>query len=158
MTKKAAAPIYCWDSSVWLAWIKQEATHPLADMELVASEITEGTAQMLVPATVYEELQLTRCTDEQLAMIEAFLKRPNVLQATQTPAVSRRAADIIKRSLKDNLVTKLNDARIAASAIVFGASVLHSVDNGLLRLDGTSIVNGLAIKRPKPLSGQKGLG
>jgi predicted nucleic acid-binding protein len=145
---KVPAWVYCWDSSVWFAWIKKEECHPIGDMELVAREIEAETADFLVPATVYEELQLTKCTPEQLAVIEAFLKRPNVFQATQTPAVGRKAAGI---------VTKINDARIAASALVFGATVLHSVDGDLLRLNESPIVDGLKIQTPQSLSGQRAL-
>jgi hypothetical protein len=41
-----------------------------------------------------------------------------------------------------------------ATAIVFGADVLHTLEDKMLNLDGSAIVDGLAIKRPKPLSGQ----
>jgi predicted nucleic acid-binding protein len=154
---KAPMWVYCWDSSVWFAWIKKEECHPIGDMELVAKEIEAEKADFLVPATVYEELQLTKCSPEQLAVIEAFLKRPNVFQATQTPAVGRKAAEIIKRSSAAGIVTKMNDARIAASALVFGATVIHSVDGDLLRLNESPIVDGLRIQTPQSLSGQRAL-
>jgi predicted nucleic acid-binding protein len=157
MTSKRKETLYCWDSSVWFAWIKQETCHPLADMELVAGEISNGKASLLVPATVYEEFQLGKCTTEQRDMIERFLLRDNIFQAAQTPAVSRKAAEIIRKSEENGIVTKLNDARIVATAIVFDATVLHTVDSGLIRLSGRDIVDRLWIASPRLISGHRGL-
>lgn len=157
MTAHHAKRIYSWDSSVFLAWLKGEECHPLADMEQVAAEVTDGSAFMLVSTQAYEEIQFSRCTPEQLKKIQAFLSRTNVELAQQTPAITRKAAEIVSESLAAGLVTKIKDARIVATAIVLDASVLHSVDDGLLRLSGKDIVDGLIISKPVSLTGQKGL-
>jgi predicted nucleic acid-binding protein len=112
---------------------------------------------MLVPAQVYEEIQMSRCSPDQLAKIQGFLARTNVALAEQTPAVTRKAAEIMRKSHDAGLVTRIKDARIAASAIVFEASILHSVDSDLLRLSGSDIVDGLSVMKPVSLTGQMGL-
>jgi hypothetical protein len=42
-------PIYCWDASVFLAWIYDEAAAPLADIAQVVEEIDKNAAVMVVP-------------------------------------------------------------------------------------------------------------
>ena len=46
-------PTYCWDANVFLAWLGEEATAPLADIDLVRGEIDKGEANLLVPVIAY---------------------------------------------------------------------------------------------------------
>ena len=41
-------PTYCWDTNVFLAWLSEESTAPLADIDLVRGEIDRGEANLLV--------------------------------------------------------------------------------------------------------------
>jgi hypothetical protein len=44
MSDWKSGTIYCWDTSVFFAWLKEEQCHPLADIALVVDEITKDRA------------------------------------------------------------------------------------------------------------------
>lgn len=148
---------YCWDTSVFFAWLKEEQCHPLADIALVVDEINKGNAFLLVPATTYEELHYSRLTDEQKRKFDGVMQRSNVMMVDLSPPIARKSALVMSRSVEAGIVTKVRDARIAATAIVMKATMLHSVDPDLIRLDGSPIVEGLATGKPCLVNGQKGL-
>lgn len=149
--------VYCWDTSVFFAWLKAEACHPLADIGLVIDAVECGKAAMIIPATAYEELCYSRLSSECRALFDRFIQRSNVIGADLTPPIIKKAAQVINRSQDAQLVTRLRDARIAATAIVLRATVLHSVDPDLTRLNGSEIVDGIRICKPVPFDGQRGL-
>ncbi len=157
MTDWRSGISYCWDTSVFLAWLKNETCHPLADIALVVEEIEKGAAFLLIPATTYEELNYARMTAKQKQMFDDFTQRSNVIIVDLSPPIARKAAEIIKLSAKAGLVTKPRDARIAATAVVMNATVLHSVDPDLTRLDKSKIIDGKRATKPFPLGGQKGI-
>ena len=55
--------------------------------------------------------------------------------------------------LREKRRIRTPDATILAVAILHKAHVLHSLDDGMLSLNGSTIVDGLSITRPFPLSG-----
>ncbi|MGD0898734.1 MAG: hypothetical protein ABR915_12930, partial [Thermoguttaceae bacterium] len=57
---------YCWDTSVFLAWMKAEEGAPLDDIELVAREIDGGNADLIVPVTIYTEILDTKCSKKEI--------------------------------------------------------------------------------------------
>jgi len=148
---------YCWDSSVFFAWLKNESCHPLDSIAIVLDEIEKGDVNLIVPMTAYEELRYERLDDEQKRLLDGFLERSNVMLADLSPPVSDEAAEVRRRSEDANVLTKPADSRIAATAIVYGAAVLHTLDDGLLRLNRSTVVRDLPICKPKPLSGQRAL-
>jgi predicted nucleic acid-binding protein len=156
---KSKKPIYCWDSTTPIAWLKGEQSAPLADIDLVVQEVDADEAIMIIPATVYSEILEVNFEPDQLAAFDAFLNRANVLSVDLTPQIARRAAAIRERGLAERPKRKLKtpDAQIAATAIAYGANVLHSLDDDLLHLNGHDTVDGLAICRPIPFSGQRGI-
>ena len=157
MTDWRSGVSYCWDTSVLLAWLKEETCHPLADIALVVDEINKGQAFLLIPATTYEELQYSRLTIEQKQTFDGVAQRSNVIVVDLTPPIAKKAAEIILWSQAKGLKTKIRDARIAATAVVMNASVLHSLDPDLLRLDRTDIIDGARATKPCPFGGQKGI-
>lgn len=150
-------PVYAWDTSVFLAHLKQESDKPLADIAAVAQEVEKDDADLIVSLTTKMELLDIVDNPKIAALFEGFLQRRNVMLIDVNPTV---ADTVLAVRFKGNRSTpkrnvKLGDAQIVGTAIVYGADVLHTFDPGLLKLSGSPIVDGLHIALPKLLSGQK---
>ncbi len=155
-------PVYCWDASVFLAWINEEAGAPLAYIAQVVEEIDKDQAVLVVPVTIASEVLRAKMTTAQAAKFDAFLKRSNVVVAATTFAIAQKAGDIRDAGHAAKPVRKIKtpDATIIATAIVYQCDVLHSLDDrgsGPLKLNGSPIVDNLRIEKPIPFSRQKGL-
>lgn len=142
-----------------LAWLLEEATAPLADIAIVVSEIDNKDAHLLIPATVYSEILMGALTKEQKNNLDAFVRRSNVESVDLTVNIASKAAEIRERGHRERPERKVKaaDSHMAATAIMHNATVLHSLDKDLLHLDGHATVENLAITKPRPISGQKGL-
>jgi predicted nucleic acid-binding protein len=156
---KSKAPVYCWDSTVLLAWLQEEATAPLGDIELVVKEIDSKEATLIIPATVYTEILEARLKPGERDKLDAFLKRSNVIAADLTVPIARRAADMRNRGLEEQPKRRIKtpDAHMAATALSLAADVLHTLDSDLLQLHNHPTAENLNICQPRPLFGQKGL-
>ena len=154
--------VYCWDTSVFLAWINEENGAPLADIQLIAEEIESGKAVLVVPVTIATEVLGSKMSPTQRNKFELFLKRPEVVVAETTLAIARKAGAIRDEGLLRNpkLKVKTPDATIVATAIIYQCDALHSLDkrgSGPLKLTDLPSVKGLKICKPVLVSGQKGL-
>lgn len=152
---------YAWDTSVFIAWLAAEATAPLGDIGLVVDEIDKeeekDRANLIVAVTTFSEILECKYTSEQLEKLERFLKRSNVVKVDTTFPIATKASEIRNAGLLDGRKIKTPDATIVATAIVMRADVLHSLDDGILGLDGRPYVEGLRITPPRPLSGYRAL-
>jgi predicted nucleic acid-binding protein len=154
--------LYCWDTDIFLAWLKEEDSAPLADIELIARDIDSKRANLVIPVTVITEVMESRLSGPQRAIWQSFQRRSNVIVASITPEIAAKAAEIraIGLSLKPKRKIKTPDAQIVATAIIYRCDVLHSLDDrgdGPLRMNGTPLAFGLHICRPISASGQRGL-
>ena len=151
-------PVYCWDTCVFLAHLKQESDKPLDDILAVANEIESDKAELIVSITTKMEI-LDVVEDESLAKaLTKFLDRRNVMLVDVNPPVADIALQIRYKANKakpNPKNVKVADAQIVATAIAYGADVLHTFDEKILKLDKSSIVDELSIRRPCLLSGQK---
>jgi predicted nucleic acid-binding protein len=156
---KAQRPKYCWDTTVFLAWISAEEGSPLDDIELVADEVDANRADLIVSAIVYSEILDAKNSKKAINQFQQFLKRSNVLSVDLTIGIAQKAADIRSKALKSKEKRKLRvpDASVIATAIVYGADVLHSLDPHILNLNGSIMVDGLKICLPRLITGQKAL-
>ena len=68
--------------------------------------------------------------------------------------MSKQASEIRDAAQKEGRKIETPDAQILATAILYKADVLHTLDERLLHLNGSPIVDGLKITKPGPLSGQ----
>ncbi len=143
--------IYCWDTSVFLAWLGEEKSAPLGDIDLIIGEIDRGEAILLVPVTAYSEILDAKHTPEQMAKLEKFLSRSNVVIADTTKPIARKVGEIRGQGLKEDPPLKLKtpDTTFIATAIHFEANVLHTLEEKMRKLDESPIVDGLKIKLPK---------
>lgn len=90
-------PIYCWDASVFLAWINDEADAPLADIAQIVDEIDKNQAVMVVPVTIASEVLRAKMTQAQAEKFDAFLKRSNVILAATTFAIAPKGGRSSRR-------------------------------------------------------------
>ena len=153
----SSKPTYCWDTSVFVAWLKEEPDKPLADIAAVAAEIDANEAVLVVPVTVLTEMQPRKFTAEEWDSFQKTLRRSNVVVADTTPAIAERGSRLRDRAEAEGRKIKTGDATIIATAIVYGVAMLHTFEPKHINLSGSEVVEGLRITQPLPLSGQKGL-
>ncbi len=154
MTGTESRAAYSWDTCVFVALLKKEADKPLANIMAVANDIQLGKADFVISTIVITEL-LDLITDHVLAdEFQAFIRRPNVLVVNVDPRVARRAARLraewrtTAKSEKEDRNIKTPDAIIIATAILAGATVLHSLEPRFIRHHKSLLVNLLEITTP----------
>jgi predicted nucleic acid-binding protein len=147
-------PKYAWDTSVFLAWLTEQADAPLADIEAVAEEIDKNVAALITSTTTYSEVLEVKHSKDKMDQFRDFLKRSNIVTQDVTVTIAEKAQEIRGKALAEGRKIKTPDAQHLATAILCKADVLHSLDPDMLNLDGSPIVDGLKIKLPVPLSGQ----
>ena len=151
---------YCWDTSVILAWLCEDETYPLNDIDLVVREIERSSKSasslLFSVTTVSELLDIIPGSDAQDSF-QRFCERRNVRVANVDMGIAAKAAQIRTAALATGRKLKTPDAQIIATAIIYRADVLHTFDKKLLALSGTATVDGLTIVSPRPWSGQQSL-
>jgi len=148
---------YCWDTSIFVAWLKEEHSAPLADIELIVEEIESRQAALIVSVTTCTEMLETKHTSDQWNAFNLFLNRSNVVLANITLPIAQLASAIRIKGAVENRKIKTPDAQILATAILYKADALHSLDPHHISLNGSAIVDGLRITPPLSLGGQHGL-
>jgi predicted nucleic acid-binding protein len=156
-------PKYCWDTSVFLAWLNREQSAPLADIDALITDIEAKRAILVVSVNTYTEMLRAKHTQEQADMFDAFLRRQSIVRVGVTFPIGQKAEEIRSRGLtlfpknqKRSIATP--DAQIIATAIVHKCDVLHSMEPKHHNLSGHAAVDGLKIVLPRHISGQKALG
>ncbi|MBI3465125.1 MAG: PIN domain-containing protein [Planctomycetes bacterium] len=151
---------YAWDTSVLIAWLSDEATAPLGDIGLVVDEIDreKEPANLIISVTTFSEILESKHTSEQIEKLGRFLLRSNVISVDTTFPIAQKASQIRNAGLKEGRKIKTPDAMIIATAVLLRADVLLSLDDVMLKLSESPIVDGLRITLPRPLSTQRGLG
>jgi hypothetical protein len=134
----------------------EDKSAPLADIDLVASEIDRKDANLLLPVTAYAEILRAKHTQDQMDKFSAFVTRSNVIPADITLRISLLVEEIRSNGLKakPKRSIKTPDGQFMATALLYKADVFHTLEPALQNLDGSSIVKGLRISAPKPLDGQ----
>lgn len=157
MSDKKKRPLYAWDTSVFLAHLKGEMDKPLADIAAVFQEVETDKADMIVSITTYIELLDIVDSPKIASAFTRFTQLKNVIFADVSPPVADVALQVRYSANKDTPKRniKIGDAQIIATAIAFGADVLHTFDPKLLNVSKSKIVQGLVIVHPKLLSGQR---
>ena len=148
---------YCWDTCVFIAWLKGEPDKPLADIRAVASKIDADDGILIVPVTIFTEMQRSKFSTSQWDQFEQALDRSSVIVANTTAAIAQQASLLRDKAEAEGRKIKTADATVIATAIAYGADALHTFDSLLLELHRSEIVDGLAITHPIPRSGQRGL-
>ena len=153
----ARTPIYCWDTSVVIAWFRAESDKPLDDIELVIRDIEYGRANLLVSVTTYCEVLSIPGFERAAETFRKFLDRSNVMQVNVDPRIAETAVQVREAGREQRRNIKTPDAQIIATAINYSADVLHTFDEKLINVSGSHIVRGLRITRPVAITGQQAL-
>lgn len=152
--------IYCWDTSVILAWLCEDESYPLDDIDLVVREVDRGAkaaASLLFSVTTVTELLEIIPGADAIKLFEQFCERRNVRVANIDLAIASKARSIRIAAQATRRKLKTPDAQVVATAINYRADVLHTFDKKLLTLSGSEVVDGLQIVTPRPWSGHQSL-
>lgn len=158
--KRIKKPVYCWDSCTVLAWFKQEKDKPLDDIALVIQEIENDRAVLLVSTILLTEVLDTAKSGSAAADFRNFIDRSSVRLADVDPRVAEKAANLRAKVLDNKKYTRklrTPDAIILATAIIYDADVVHSLDRDFLRLSNTDDAERMTITKPKIIGGQTSL-
>jgi predicted nucleic acid-binding protein len=148
-----------WDSCVFLAWLKEEKDKPLEDLRAFIRDIESEKTILHVSSVAYVEILNLIVPGEPLAAtagsrFRSWVKRPCVEVLNVDPRIAEQAGDLKERSIKirnDNKkcgALRIPDAIIAATALVYGAEVLHTFDPDMLDLVPFGVFGNLEVKKP----------
>lgn len=145
---------YCWDSCVFIAWIKNEKppVRKPGEMEGLASivsEVERGEGIIVASSLVFSEVYEAKLTSPQKALFDQVLKRPSIYIQSADIRVCKLAAEIRdyyakKRSRK----LKVPDAIHLATAQISGSHDFHTFDEELIVLNEDIATPPLKICKP----------
>lgn len=139
---------YYWDTSVFLAWIKNEVK-PEGEMDGLAEiveEIDTGRAILVTSVLTVTEIFEGNLDNEQQERLNATLKRPTTVPVNVDLRVSRKAQRLREHYKEHRLKTP--DATHLASALLMKVDALHTFDPHLLRYDGNVMGENLRVCKP----------
>lgn len=157
-------PLLAWDSVIFLAWFNEEDDKPLAVIDFLLREIASSRVNLLISSICCVEVLDRTGTSDAGTQFKAFSKRPNIVRANCDWRVAEKAAEIRQKVTAEVNAGRMAkgieapDAIIAATAIVYRATELHTFDPILLELDNSPLVDFLPIARPRSPSGHRLLG
>ena len=154
---KTGLPLYSWDTTVMIAWLSEEEGAPLGNIDTVVAEIDSKRANLLLALTVIIEILECHHTTEQIERFNKFLEHPNVITADTTTPIGLKARKMRNDAMPTGRKLKTPDATIMATAVIYKAHVLHTLEPKLIGLDESPIVDGLHISLPITRRGQGGL-
>ena len=154
-------PIVYWDTSVFLAWLKDEKRPggQMAGLVSVANEIEKGKLHLITSVTTMVEILFKRSGEGVANKFNDLFKRSNVDAINIDERIATRAGEIreyyIELSKRDGKpVLGFADVLHLATAVVRKATVLHTFDDGgkgergLLELSRNVAGHPLAIEKP----------
>lgn len=151
--------IYAWDTGIFLAWMgaPTRADISMADLGAVVDEVDKGEATLVTSVLAYAEVLGAHHSPESIKRFKDFLNRSNVEVVNVYRAVADKVEQIRTRGcvVTPKIRIEVADATFAATAILFGANVLHTADNKLLKASKTSLLEMLETGLPIPLSKQR---
>jgi len=162
---KSGKPVYCWDSSILIAWLQNEKREA-GEMEAVtaiASENDDSKCIIAVSSIVRVEVLESKMPKKAGQTFIDFLDRQYVVDQNPNHAILNIAHNIRDYYQKDPKYQKtvtLPDAIHLATAIYLKADEFHTFDGhgkkdkgiGLLRLNGS--VAGHSLKIVSPIKSQ----
>src|SRR5205823_6021208 len=133
------------DTTVYIAWLGEEKSAPLADIAAVIEEIEQKKAKLLVPVTAYMEVLEAAHSPDEMAKFHQFLKRTNVVTIDVSLQIANKVQQIRSACLQSRPRRQIRtpDAEFIAAAILYKADVLHTLDDQLIKLSGSPLVDGL---------------
>lgn len=144
---------YYWDTSVLLAWIKDEGIPPRQPGEMeglaeIVDEIDAGRAILVTSTITFTEVLYSTLTAEQRGQFELAMKRPSTVRVNLDTRVGELSSAIRDHYRQRGLALKSADAVHLASAILLKVDGMHTFDPDLLRFNGDVAGHRLTICKP----------
>ena len=136
--------LICWDSSVLISWLRgdEDADRNRATRAVV-QHVESGTSRLVVSTLLYVEVLESRMPAGAIEQFKKFMQNRRMIEIIAVDIRVAEKAQAIRNISSRNLKTP--DAVHIATAILSGAKLFHTFDEGLLRLGGTDDVDGLSI-------------
>lgn len=132
--------LICWDASAMIAWINEEVDR-IEDVEAVVQKIEQGHYNLVVSTLIYPEVVETTMPVAAIEKFNRFIQRREIITVL---AVNTRIAKKAQE-IRNRTSLKTPDAIHAATAIINGATVLHTFDDDLLNLTEAPEIDGPAV-------------
>ena len=136
--------LICWDSSVLISWIRgDESPERIQAMRAVVENVENGSYKLAVSTLLYVEVLESTMPGHAMEQFKKFMQNRQLVEII---AVDIRVAEKAQ-SIRNKSQKKIHapDAVHIATAIVSGAKLFHTFDDGLLQLSGRDEVEGLTI-------------
>ena len=136
--------LICWDSSVLISWLRgdEDAVRNRAT-QAVVQHIRKRASKLAVSTLLYVEVLESTMPTSAIEQFKKFMRNRQMIDIIAVDIRVAEKAQAIRNKSSRTLSTP--DAVHMATAIVSGAKLFHTFDNGLLRLSGKNEVEGLAI-------------
>jgi predicted nucleic acid-binding protein len=146
--------LVCWDSCIFLAWFNKELDKPLPEIERSLRSVVDNKLDLLVSVISIVEVLDKAGVSDAGTQFRGFIRRPNVVLADVDPRVAMTASDIRTAGLAAHAegrlpqAIKIPDAMIAATGVIYRASILYTFDPILTAISEWDVVNKLKIAPP----------
>ncbi len=164
---KAGKNIIYWDTSVFLAWLKDEDNEPgvIEGIDATVRQIHNGQIILLTSIVTDTEVLRGRLSPDAQEKWEAVFKRRNVRMVVHDQRVGRKSNQIRECFDARGIIIETPDSIHLATAILYQADEMHTLDGkgkrkrsgDLLTLSGDPCVDGLKIYTPSSPSAQQSL-
>lgn len=140
--------LICWDSCVLIDWITGNNPDRIKNITPVIEGIESRQYRLVVSTLIYVEVLECTMPDGVIANFENFMKNVEEVEvATVDTHIAKKAQTIRNLCRKNGKKISTPDAVHLATAIVSGATSLHTFDGVLLSLNETNEAEGVAITR-----------
>ncbi|MCH7683380.1 MAG: PIN domain-containing protein [Gemmatimonadetes bacterium] len=140
----------CWDSTVFIAILtgEERTADDLQGLNEAIDLVDRRQLTVITSSLVRSEV-LDRGSDAGVReRLRDLFRRPSFMIVEASNAISDKAGDIRDALLQSGRRLKTEDATFIATAILHGASALHTFDDDQLALSGLQEVDGLRIAKP----------
>ena len=136
--------LICWDSSVLISWLRgdEDADRNRAT-QAVVQHIEGGVSKLVVSTLLYVEVLESRMPAGAAEQFKKFMQNRQMIEIIAVDIRIAEKAQAIRNKSSRTLTTP--DAVHIATAVLSGAKLFHTFDEGLLRLSGRDEVDGLMI-------------
>ena len=136
--------LICWDSSILISWIRgDESPDRLQAIQAIVESVENGRYKLAVSTLLYVEVLERTMPGHAIEQFKKFMQNRQMIEIIAVDIrVAEKAQSIRNKSQKKIHVP---DAVHIATAIVSGAKLFHTFDDGLLELSRKDEVEGLTI-------------
>ena len=135
--------LVCWDSSVLIDWIKGDDQDRMKQIGMVVLGVEQDNYRIVVSTLAYVEVLESTMPEGTMKMFQQFIQNRKQVEVITVDIRVAQKAQLIRNNSRKKLSTP--DAVHIATAIVSGAKIFHTFDDGLLQLSGQDEVDGLTI-------------